>query len=283
MKTSLVLEGGGMRGAYTAGCLAWLLDNGISFDSAYGISTGAVHLCSYLMKDKELLYDCSTDYIADEQLIGMKSIKREKTYVGYNLLFSKILPEAGYHIKNAKNSGCDAKIGVYDLDLGKCVYSSVNDIDDEMELLKASTTLPIIGRAVKYKGRLLLDGGISEMIPIRQAVEDGNKKHLVITTKPKDFVRKPANPLIVNLMGLTYPKHKCVKKDYAVRHLNYNAQVDQIHELEKAGNAIHISPSKTIPVKRMTGDKPSLRLLYDLGYNDMEAHKDEIIAAFRKA
>ena len=282
MKTSLVLEGGGMRGAYTAGCLAWLLDNGITFDSAYGISTGAVHLCSYLMKSKELLYDCSTDYIADQQLIGIRSIMREKTYVGYNLLFSKILPEAGYFIKNAKHSGCDAKIGLYDLDLGKCVYISVDQIDDKMELLKASTTLPIIGRVVHYDGHMLLDGGISEMIPIRQAIEDGNEKHLVITTKPKDFVRKPASAAIVNLMGMTYPKHKCVKEDYAVRHLNYNSQVDEIHQLETENKAIHISPSKTIPVKRMTGDKPSLRLLYDLGYGDMEARKDEIIAAFRK-
>ena len=282
MKTSIVLEGGGMRGAYSAGCLSWLLDNNISFDSAYGISTGAVHLCSYLMNSKELLYNCATDYIADDKLIGMKSIMREKTYVGYNLLFSDILPNAGYHIKNAQNNPCKAKIGLYDLDLGKCIYKSVDEIDEKMELLKASTTLPIIGRLVNYDGHKYLDGGITDMIPIDEAIRDGNEKFLVITTKPHDFVREPASGAIVSLMGLTYPKHKSVKADYKIRHINYNKQVAKVHELEEEGLAIHMAPSKTIPVKRMTGDKPSLRILFDLGYADMEARKDEIIAAFRK-
>ena len=90
-KTSLVLEGGGMRGAYTAGALSWLIDNNIEFDNAYGISTGAVHLCNFLLKDKKNLFDFSTKYITDKNAIGVRSIIRSGHLVDYDYLFNDLM------------------------------------------------------------------------------------------------------------------------------------------------------------------------------------------------
>ena len=283
MKTSLVLEGGGMRGAYTAGCLAWLLDNGITFDSAYGISTGAVHLCSYLSENEDYLYDLSTNHIADKELVGIRSVLREGRIVGYDYLFNHILPVVKqYDITKAYNSDTTAKIGVYDLDLGKTVFYNLKDMDHTNYILKAATTLPILGRIVEYDGHKLLDGGITKMIPIEESVEDGNDKHLVICTKPEGFKRKKAKWIIRVLMRLNYLKYKCVYDDYCVRHINYEKQMELIKKLEDEGKVIYIYPSEQSEVSRLGGDKENLRKLYQLGKDDMERHREEIIRNFKK-
>lgn len=283
MKTSLVLEGGGMRGAYTAGCLAWLLENDITFDSAYGISTGAVHLCSFLSGSEDYLYDLSTNHIADKSLVGIRSVLREGRIVGYDRLFNYILPIVKkYDITKAYESKTMAKIGIYDLDAGKTIFTNLKDMDKTNYMLKAATTLPILGRIVEYNGHYLLDGGITKMIPIEESINDGNDYHLVITTKPGDYVRKEASWIIKLLMRLNYLKWKCVYDDYCVRHINYQKQIDLIKELEKEKKVLYIYPSEASNVSRLGGDKESLRELYALGKRDMEAHKEEIYKMFKK-
>lgn len=282
-KISLVLEGGGFRGAYTAGCLSWLIDEGIEFDYAYGISTGAVHLCSYLIKEKDYLFDLSTNFIADKELVGWRSVLREKRYVGYDYLFDHIFPKVfHYDMARVIKTKCHAKIGIYDLDKGYTEYCKVQDLDEKMDLLKGACTLPILGRIVNYQNRHLLDGGITKMIPIEEAVNDGCEKHLVITTKPYDYVRKEASWFIKLLMKLNYPGYPSIPKDYAVRHLNYQKQIQIIKDLEAEDKALLLYPSKTIPVKRLTGDKPNLLKLYDLGRQDMEERKEAIYKLLEK-
>ena len=280
MKTSLVLEGGGMRGAYTAGCLAWLIDNDISFDTAFGISTGAVHLCSFLCGSIDYLYSLSTDYIADKTLVGIRPLLKEGHIVGYNYLFEHILPKIKhYDIEKAKSSKTSAYFGVYDIDEGT-TYINLKDLDPKMDLLKAACTLPVIGKAVKYKGKKYLDGGITKMIPIEAAIDTGADNYLVITTKPKDFIRKPAKAFVKGLMRLIYLRHPNISKDYAVRHLNYQKQIDIINDLVAKDKAVYIYPSQTIAVSRLSGDKADLRTLYDLGYKDMEANREVLLAKF---
>ena len=283
MKTSLVLEGGGMRGAYTAGCLSWLLENNINFDSAYGISTGAVHLCSFLSGSEDYLYDLSTYHIINPELVGLKSIKREGHIVGYEYLFNYILPElVHWDISKAYESKTVAKIGIYDLDEGQTVFHKLTDMDRGNVMLKAATSLPILGRMVEYEGHHYLDGGITKMIPIEESVKDGNDVHLIITTKPADYVRKPAKASIKALIRMVYHKFPCLIKDYRIRHLNYNKQIEIIRELEKEQHALYMFPTESIPVSRIEGDPENLRKLYKLGRRDMEARKEEIFAMFKK-
>lgn len=275
-KIALVLEGGGMRGAYTAGCLSWLIDEGIEFDAAYGISTGAVHLASYLMKNKEYLYRMSTDIIADSSIIGIKPLLREGTICGYDYLFDHHLKDVlGFEIEDIKNKlKCKAKFGVYDLGIGETVYISTEDMN--MNILKACCSLPIIGKIVKEDDKEYLDGGITKMIPIEKAVEDGCSDCLIITTKPYDYIRKPAKPIVVKLMKAMYKQCPNISKDYAIRHLNYQKQIDIIKKLEESKHALYRYPTKTIDVSRLKGDKADLRELYELGRSDMEQCREEI-------
>lgn len=274
--TSLVLEGGGLRGAYTAGCLSWLIDNGIEFDHAYSISTGAVYLAAYLMGSVEDLKSFSTYYITDSRIVGLRPFLRCGRIVDYEYLFMHILPEERhFSIAPLKDVKSKAFVGLYELKEGKTVYHPVQSLS--MSELQASTTLPILGKLVTYEGRQILDGGITDMIPIGKSVADGCNRHLVITTKPEDYVRKPAKKMIVELMKRVYPQCDNISKDYAVRHLNYVDQINLIRDLERKGQAVYLFPSEKSNVTRLGGSYEDLCDLYELGRRDMERRKDDIL------
>ena len=284
-KVALVLEGGGMRGAYTAGCLSWLVDQGLEFEGNYGISTGAVHLSSFLMKNKQYLYEFSTDYIADKKIVGLEPFLREGRIVGYDYIFDHLFPEIfHFDVEKLRESAKDriAKIGVYDLSVQKTVYKELKDMDEHYRFLKGACTLPIIGRIVPYKGGKYLDGGITDMIPIEEAERDGNDRYLVITTKPAGYVRKPAGFFLRTLMRLNYLQYPQIAADYAVRHLNYNKQISLIDALVEEKRAVYMLPSEKVDVSRLRGDKADLRCLYELGRSDMEERKAEIFALFNE-
>ena len=279
-KTSLVLEGGGLRGAYTAGALAWLIDNDIEFDCCYGISTGAVYLINFLMKSKNNLHEFSTKYINDKRNIGLKSIVKTGRIVDYDFLFDELLPqELNFDLSPLKSIKEKGKIGLYSLKEGRTIYKTTKDCD--MQLLKAATSLPIIGKIVEYDGDEYFDGGITDMIPVNEAVNDGCNKFLIITTKPADYVRKPAKKFVVSLMKRMYPMCSQISVDYRERHLNYLKQIDLIKKLEKENKAIYMYPSRTSKVTRLSGSHEQLEELYNLGYQDMEDRKEEILKLFK--
>jgi len=280
-KISLVLEGGGMRGAYTAGCLSWLIDEGIEFDAAYGISTGAVHLSSYLLKNKDYLLKASTEYIAAKDVIGVKAFFKEARAVAYDYLFDHYIDDVmKMDFDKLRATPVDAKIGLYDLAVDKTVYIPIKEITKDK--LKAACSLPVISKIVHTEGHSYLDGGITDMIPIFPSVNDGNDAHLIITTKPYDYVRKPSTKFVCNVMKMLYPKNLQISKDYAIRHENYYKQINLIQDLEKQGKAFYRYPTEKVEVSRLRGDKEDLLKLYELGRKDMEASKEDIYKVLGK-
>lgn len=280
-KTSLVLEGGGLRGAYTAGALTWLIDNDVHFDNGYGISTGAGYLVNYLLENKKNLFDFSIECVADKRVVFAPAILRCGKIVDYDYLYDHIITkERHFDMSDIKNAKMNGFIGLYDLELGKTIYVPVQTSD--LDTLKASTSLPILGKTVTVNGRKMLDGGITEMIPIKQSIEDGCNRHLIIATKPQGYVRKPAKKPIIKLMKALYPKYPQLYKDYNVRHLNYVDQIGIIKDLENKGDALYIYPSKPSKVTRLSGSREDLIDLFNLGYSDMENRKDEIFRLLDK-
>ncbi len=269
-----------MRGAFTAGALAWLVDQGIEFDASYGISTGAVHLTNYLMKRREDLFDFSVHGITDKRFIGLSAMLRCGRIVDYDYLFDHIMTvEKKFDISSLKDCR-EGFIGVYDLGAGKTHYLPTREIS--LKQLEASTSLPILGIIVNCDGRELMDGGITDMIPIAQAKADGCNRHLIITTKPYDYVRKPAKPFVVWLMKKMYPQCENISKDYERRHLNYEQQIGMIREMVDKKEAVYVYPTKHSNVTRLGGTTEELQELYDLGYSEMENKKEEILALLKK-
>ncbi|MEG0077624.1 patatin-like phospholipase family protein [Anaerorhabdus sp.] len=282
-KTGLVLEGGGMRGAYTAGALAWLVDHNIEFDYGVGISAGAVNLCSYLLKSKEYLYDITVKYTSDKKNVGIIPLLKEHRYVGYDYMFDTLLrDEVKYDTSPIKEKNLPMEFGLYDMNQEKTIFFDAQALDLELRMLKASCSLPIAGRIVDYNGYRFLDGGISIMIPIQRSIDAGCDKNLVIITKPEGYKRKAAGTFMQKLMAFNYPKYKKMVYDYTHRHDSYNREMELIEKEVDAGRCLLVRPSETIPVKRFSGDPENLKLLYELGYHDMESRKDEIMKFLQK-
>lgn len=282
-KIGLVLEGGGVRGAYTAGALSWLKDNSISFDYSVGISSGAVYLTCFLADNMQAARMMSTKYAAGPECVGYQAFLKEGHYVAYKYIFDKCLKEKE-HLTMApiREKKPEMEVGAYDLGEGKTCWFGPEDLDDDLVLLRGTCALPLASAVVEYKGRRLLDGGITKMVPIERAQEKGCTKFMVITTKPRDYVRKPAAPIVEFLMGIVYKECPQAAKDYHVRHLNYNHQMDIVRSLADENKAILCCPSRTIKVSRWKGDEEKCKELYQLGYDDMEARREEILAFMKK-
>lgn len=278
-KIGLVLEGGGVRGAYTAGALQWLGDNGIKFDYYVGISSGAAYLCCYLAGRPDAAKNLATVYASDPKVVGVHSLLKTGHFVDYNKVFDdELIAKDGLKVDKILTDKPDLEVGAYDLEKGQTEYFGIDALDEKMMVVRGAASLPIASKIVDFQGRKLLDGGITKMIPIERALEQGCTKCIVVMTKTRDYVRKPASKIIQLAMKFVYRKYPQVAKDYAVRHKNYYKQVGIVDDLVKAGKCIDVRPSKTIAVSRWKGDPEKCNALYQLGYDDMEALRDKIFA-----
>lgn len=278
-KVSLVLEGGGMRGAYTAGCLSWLIDQNLVFDEAFAISTGAVHLTSFLLKNKEALYKFPCVLLTDKNCVGIRALLKEGRYVAYDYVFDTLLEQREhFDVSPIKKHPTKIHIGLYELNKCQCEYFSNDKI--QLKLLKAACSLPIVSKIVEEAGNKYLDGGITKMIPIEESINCGLDKHLVISTKHIGYVRKRSSKIVEFLMKLIYRKYPKMYDDYHIRAENFHHQMDIVENLVKEKKACLIRPTIKYKVKRFSGDPEALKKLYELGYRDMEAKKAEILSLF---
>ncbi|MBW9212857.1 MULTISPECIES: patatin family protein [Terrabacteria group] len=279
-KLGLVLEGGGIRGAYTAGALAWLHDQHIHFDYGVGISSGAIYLVLYWDGQEKLAYDLATKYSIAPEIVGLKALVKEGHYVAYKRLFEHYLCDVGhFNGKNLVKKNAPVEVGCYVLEHGQTEYFPV---DENLQTVLGSASLPIAAKVIEYQGLHLLDGGVTKMIPIERAMEQGCTHTLVITTKARDYVRKPASLLVKMLMKVVYRSYPQMAKDYALRHINYYKQRQLIDDYVKKGQAVNIYPTVNVPVSRWKGSAEQAKQLYELGYSDMENRKEEIMELIKE-
>lgn len=275
----LVLEGGGVRGAYTAGALTWLHEKGIRFDYGTGISVGALYLTCFETGNLAAAKNMAIEYASDKSNVGWRALLKEGFYVAYRHIFEDHLKAKEHlNVQSLKKENPDMEIGLYDLEKAEVVWYNASQIDDEMEVLLAACSLPIVSKIVDIDGHRFLDGGIIKMIPIERALEKGCTKNLVITTKPAGFVRKKGSKIVEWLMKFCYPTYPQLCEDYQIRHINYYEQMSLVEELVEKKEALLIRPTQTIPISRFKGNKENCAKLFELGYRDMEERKAEILS-----
>ena len=232
-QAGLVLEGGGMKGVYTAGVLDFFLDKGLEFSSVYGVSAGACHMTSYLSKQRGRALDISIDYLKSRKYCSVESLLTTGD------LFNV---QTAYHL----------------------VPDYLNPF-----AIRASASLPLVSRNVRIGNHLYLDGGISDAIPIRKSILDGNSKNVVVLTKEEGFVRQPTTQLpLLKIRYFRYPK---VAELMAERHITYNNTMDYLYDQQKHGQAFVIRPAEKSNVGRIEKDEDKLKALYKQGYADAEA------------
>lgn len=266
-QAGLILEGGGMRGVYTAGVLDAFLEENIEFSSVYGVSAGSCQGGSYLAKQPGRAYRAAVDYIDDPQYCSMSSFLKTGNLFGVDMLYSQI-PDVYEPIdyETFKNYKGKFYAVVTDVDTGQPRYLRVLDLRSQMWMIRASSSLPLISRTLVVKGHSYLDGGVADSIPIRRSIQDGNSKNVVILTRDASY-RKEANSMM-KLMKLRYPRSKAFLEKMADRHIRYNETLDFLAKEESAGRVFIIRPRTKIEVGRLEKDKEKLLTLYHTGLED---------------
>ncbi len=267
--TALILEGGGMRGAYTAGVLDCWLDHGLLLRDVYGVSAGACQACSYLCRQKGRAIRIWVKYSGDKRFASFSSWLRTGDYFNADFNYHQI-PDVLEPIDNAaylKNGGRLYAV-VTEANTGKAAYLPVQDMRRDVALVQASSSLPLLSRPVNIGGKAYLDGGVADSIPLAQAIRDGFTRNVLVLTQPAGYRKQPnrAMPLI----ALKYRRHPGFVQVMRSRHTNYNETLDLIDREQAAGRAFVIRPESDPGVGRLEHDPARLQALYDTAYAQAE-------------
>ena len=276
-QAGLVLEGGGMKGIYTAGVLDFFLDKGLEFSSCYGVSAGACHLCSFLSKQRGRAYDISVDYLEDKNYCSISSLLRTGDLFGVKMCYDDIPNRLNPYDYDAFNAYPGRAFAVVtNIETGRPEYLRLREMHRDILAVRASASLPLVSRTVRIDGKPYLDGGLSDSVPIMHSILDGNRKNVVVLTKEVGYRREPAGNL--GLIRLRYAKYPKVYELMAGRHVAYNRMLDYLEAQEKNGQAFVIRPQKKSGVGRVEKDKEKLRLLYEEGYREAEQNYERLLA-----
>lgn len=269
MKRGLVLEGGGMRGLYTAGVLDYFMDQGIEFDYCIGVSAGACHATSYLSKQRGRSFRINTAYLSDGRYVGVKNFFKTGSMFGMDFIFDEIPHKLDpFDYDTFLKTKCEFYAGVTDVQTGKPAYFGIEAMNHDTTVLRASSAIPVFSPIVEFRGRKFLDGGTSDPIPVKKALADGCDKLVIVLTQHRDYVKSPEKFRAVyrHLYG-RYPEMVAtLDRRYQV----YREAKELAFELEKNGKAIVIAPKHPVGLDRFEKDITKLRALYDEGYRDAE-------------
>lgn len=264
----LVLEGGGMRGVYTAGVLEFFLENEVFFPYVIGVSAGASNAASYLSKQKGRNHTVNIEYITDHRYISWRNFFKKRQFFGMDFIFDE-LPNrlAPYDYEAFYNNPTEFVVGTTDCHTGEPVYFTKNEYGQEVNtVLKASCSLPFIAQEINFKDKVLLDGGISDPIPIKKAQKDGFKRNIVILTRNQGYQKKPSR--FNFLVNRKYPQYQGLQLALKDRYRKYNETISYLEGEARRGNAMIIRPTEPIEVGRMERNPDKLEKLFYSGYED---------------
>ncbi|QQO09887.1 patatin-like phospholipase family protein [Breznakiella homolactica] len=260
----LVLEGGGLRGYYTAGLLDGFMEQGIDFPYIIGVSAGVGMGCSYVSRQRERNLDILVNYREDPRYLSFRSYFRTGNLFGLDFIYGDIPHQyVPFDFKTFGASPSRFITVCTDCNTGEAVYYEKDE--DILTVMKASAAIPYISKMVEYKGTKLLDGAIADAIPLARAIEDGYRDTVVVLTQPKGYRKKDELHPPAGLFYRRYPRLADVLNK---RVAAYNAALDLVEAEEAAGRALVIRPSSDLGVTRMEKSVKKLRDLYELGLHD---------------
>lgn len=273
----LVLQGGGMRGSYTAGALDCLLDNDLHVPYVVGVSAGACNALSYVTHSRGLGKELCLRFLTNKRYISYYNMLRKGSVIDFDNIFSeipKLISEMGIYDCPTLNKDKNMVVAATDCETGEAVYVSTKDNLDIYTAIRASASVPFISKKVRLKGLELLDGGIADPIPIQRAIDDGNKKNIVILTNHDSYMQQPFK--YPYLAGKIYSKNKRLVDLIVNNHEIYHDSLDYINALENDGDAIVIKPSIDMNIRVLESNRNKIIDYYDLGYNDTISKIKEI-------
>lgn len=274
MKIGLVLEGGGMRGLFTAGVLDILLEQHIKIDKIVSVSAGALFGVNYASNQKGRVLRYNLKYLGDRRYMSFHSLLTTGNIVNKDFAFYE-LPSTldPFEQKAFEQSGIDFYVTLTNVESGQPEYRKITNVFEEMETFRATSAMPFVSNMVELEGKQYLDGGISDSIPFKFAQQLGCDKLIVVLTRPITYRKKKMTALFPTLFYRKYPN---LINALLNRHEVYNQQLDDILNAEKLGQAFVIRPSETLKIGRLEKDPNKIQAMYNLGKKDMLATIEQL-------
>lgn len=273
---SLVLEGGGMRGLYTAGVLDYFLDMGLIFEDIIGVSAGACNSVSYITGQRGRTLEINAGYCSDKRYISLLGLFTRGSIFNMDFLFddipNKLLP---FDYDKFIESRCRLIAVATDCETGKGYYAPIKDMRVDGIYVKASSSIPLVSPIVEVNGKKLVDGGPSDSIPIHYSVTSGFEKHIIVLTQHKGYSKKKNR--LYPLCKLALKKYPNLVNALKYRHIHYNNSLKLAEQLEKENKAIIIRPKKPVEISRFEKNPENLKKLYNIGYEDAKENFEAIL------
>lgn len=266
----LLLEGGGMRGMYTAGIIDIMLEQGIKVDAIMGVSAGALFGINYKTQQAGRVIRYNKRFAGDKRYMGIHSLLTTGNIMNEKFCFDDVpnqLDPADYD--TFKNTPEEFYAVVTNVKTGRPEYIQLTDLHekDQMEYLRASGSLPFVSRPVEIGGEKYLDGGIADSVPIERVLSMGYDRIIVVLTRPAGYRKKKGNDIPAKVL---YRKYSAFVEAVNSRWKRYNAQSEVLEMLEKEERIFVVRPSRFIKVGRLEKDPEVLQEMYELGLKDAE-------------
>ena len=265
MKTGLIMEGGAMRGMFTAGVLDVLMENGLVTDGAIGVSAGAVFGCNYKSHQIGRVIRYNTEYCNDKRYASFKNLVKTGNLYSEQFCYHEV-PEKLDPFDEAAfaASPMDFFVVCTDVKTGEPIYHKCRKGDaEDVHWMEASASMPLAAKIVKIGHYGLLDGGVADSIPVRFFESIGYKRNLIILTQPKGYIKKKNK--FLPAIRAKYFRYPAFVEAVADRHERYNETLSYISMLEQAGKDYVIRPPIPLEIGAMERDPAQLRRVYETG------------------
>ena len=276
MKTGLVLEGGAMRGLFTAGVLDAMMAHDIAVDGVIGVSAGAAFGCNLKSRQIGRVLRYNLRVCRDWRYASWRSLLLTGDLFGaefcYHTLPEKLDP---FDAAEFSRNPLEFHLVCTDVENGEACYKRCDTADTEtMEYIRASASMPLVSQMVELNGKKFLDGALSDSIPLEHFESIGFGRNIVVLTQPDGYTKSP--PRLMPLLKIVYRRYPKLVELAATRHLKYNAQLEYVRRAEAAGRALVIRPEAKLPIGRLCHDPEALRTAHALGVKAAEKRLDEI-------
>lgn len=279
-RTGFVLEGGGMRGIYTAGVLDEMMKWGIRPDGILGVSAGAIHGATFVAGQQGRNIRYAKKYCRNWRFMSLRSLLLTGDLVGRTFSYEDLPYRLDpFDFEAFFKSPVRFYALATDVETGEAVcLDGKRDERTLLEALRASSSMPLVSTIVQWEGRSYLDGGTADSIPLRRFEDMGYTRCLVVRTQPEGFIKQPDRSLA--LMRARYRRYPAFVRASEHRHEVYNASLAYAKQAQDEGRALVLCPSRRIPIGRVEKDPNVLEAQYQLGRSDAQAARERIEAFF---
>lgn len=276
IKKGLILEGGAMRGMFTAGVIDVMMENGIEFDGAVGVSAGAAFGCNYKSKQIGRVLRYNMKYCNDKRYSGIRSLITTGNIFNTDFAYEEVpLKHDIFDFDTYQNNPMEFYVVCTDVESGEAVYHKYEGKDDHgFDWIRASASMPMVSQIVEIDGRKLLDGGIADSIPVKFFSGIGYNRNVAILTRPRDYLKEKNS--FMPLIRVKYRQYPKLVHAMEIRHNIYNETFSYIAEEEKAGRLYVIRPQSALQVKKVEKDPEKLNAVYEIGRKTAENQIDRM-------